>query len=113
MTVYLIHFKAPIGDQEPPAGRKMQQATHYLGSASDVIRRMAEHAAGRGARLLAVARERNVPWELVRCWDGGRLAERRLKRWKKARLLCPICTPRLRRRRARRRFSFEPEAMAC
>jgi len=46
-TVYLLHFDQPY-----------KHARHYVGWASNVRRRLAEHEAGRGARLLAVVRER-------------------------------------------------------
>ena len=43
---------------------------HYLGWAEDVDARLADHAAGRGARLTQVALERGIGWRLVRTWAG-------------------------------------------
>ena len=34
--------------------------------------RLAEHEAGRGARLLAVVRAAGIGWQLARPWPGGR-----------------------------------------
>ncbi len=43
-TVYLLHLERPY-----------QHAKHYTGWTQDLAARLAEHAAGRGARLLEVA----------------------------------------------------------
>jgi hypothetical protein len=40
--------------------------------ARNVKRRLAEHEAGRGARLLAVVRDAGIGWQLARMWPGGR-----------------------------------------
>ncbi len=77
---YLLHFDAPY-----------RHARHYLGSTSDLEARLAEHAAGRGARLLEVITAAGISWELARTWPGGRVDERRLKRQKSAPRLCPVC----------------------
>lgn len=88
MTVYLLHFERPY-----PNGRQPQ---HYLGYAADLDVRLAQHRAGRGARLIAVIRERGIAWRVARVWPGGdRGLERRLKGWKKSRRLCPDCRPSL------------------
>lgn len=71
MTVYLIHFHS-----------KLHHAQHYLGWTNDLERRVQEHRDGAGSRLMEVARV----WP-----EGDRDLERRLKRWHKARTLCPIC----------------------
>ena len=42
-TIYLLHFSAKVADH----------AGHYLGWASDLDSRLAQHAAGTGARLTA------------------------------------------------------------
>ena len=69
-TVYLLHFDQPY-----------KHARHYVGwTARNVKRRLAEHEAGRGARLLAVVREAGIGWQLARLWPGGRARERQLKR---------------------------------
>ncbi len=53
-TVYLLHFQRPY-----------RHARHYLGWASDLPARLAEHAAGRGARLLAVIQAAGIGWTLA------------------------------------------------
>jgi hypothetical protein len=89
-TTYLLHFCAPIS----PA----HTCQHYLGwTPGSVAARLAEHAAGRGARLTQVALERGIGWRLVRTWAGEtRQDERRRKRGAHGARLCPVC-------RARRR----------
>lgn len=84
-TVYLIHFLTPLA-----------HARHYLGytQAESVDQRMERHLNGTGARLLQVARERGVKFEIVRTWEGeGRTFERKLKNRKNAPKLCPVCNP--------------------
>lgn len=80
---YLLHFRQPIS----PA----HTAQHYLGWAEDIERRIAEHRAGRGARLTQVAKERGIDFVVVRTWEGDRSLERKLKSRKEAPRLCPIC----------------------
>ena len=82
-TVYLLHFDSPIS----PA----HTAQHYLGSCTDLRQRLADHRAGRGARLTQVAKERGIGFIVAATWPGGRQEERRLKRRKDGRRLCPIC----------------------
>ncbi len=81
-TVYLIHLATP-----------MAHAKHYIGYAQDVLARLAEHRAGTGARLLAVAGQRGIGFELVRMWPGDRTFERKMKNRKNAPRYCPICNP--------------------
>jgi predicted GIY-YIG superfamily endonuclease len=85
MAVYLLHFSRPY-----------KHARHYTGTAKNVQARLRQHAAGRGARLLAVARAAGITWELARVWPGGRERERQLKRQGGASRHCPLCgvTPR-------------------
>lgn len=85
-TVYLLHFDQPYG-----------HARHYLGWTLDLDARLAEHAAGRGARLLAVAQAAGVTWQLARTWQGGRARERQLKNQGGASRRCPLCGVRPRR----------------
>ncbi|WP_218061857.1 hypothetical protein, partial [Planobispora rosea] len=84
-TVYLLHFAQPY-----------RHARHYTGQTSDLAGRLAEHAAGHGARLLAVVREAGITWSLARTWTGDRTRERALKRQGGASRRCPLCgiTPR-------------------
>ncbi|WP_063721688.1 hypothetical protein [Nocardia vinacea] len=84
-TVYLLHFERPY-----------RHAKHYTGWTTDLDSRLAEHRAGRGARLLAVIKEAGIGWSLARTWDGNRGRERQLKREGGATRRCPMCgvTPR-------------------
>jgi len=80
-TVYLIHLHAPIA-----------HAQHYIGWTRYFKERIAHHRNGTGARLLAEAVRRKIPFDVVRKWtnaDGN--FERKLKKQKNARLLCPEC----------------------
>jgi hypothetical protein len=79
-TVYLLHFE-----------RAIAHARHYMGWSCFVEARLADHAAGRGARLPQVFRERGISGRCVRQWKGGRDLERRLKRQKQGPKLCPVC----------------------
>ena len=84
-TVYLLHFDRPYA-----------HAGHYTGWTTDLTARLAEHAAGHGARLPAVVRSAGIGWRLARTWTGGRAVERALKRQGGASRRCPLCgvTPR-------------------
>jgi len=79
-TVYLLHFDQPY-----------KHARHYVGWASNVKRRLAEHEAGRGARLLAVVRAAGIGWQLARLWPGSRARERQIKRQGGHARHCPLC----------------------
>lgn len=79
-VVYLLHF-----DQA------YQHARHYTGWTEDLPARLAEHAAGRGARLLQVVNGAGISWELARTWPGTRRRERALKRQGGASRRCPFC----------------------
>ena len=81
--VYLLHFSRPY-----------HHARHYLGSTHDLDARLADHQAGRGARLLEVVVAVGISFEVARTWPGGRKEERRLKRRKASPRMCPICSPR-------------------
>ena len=47
--------------------------------------RLTDHRNGQAARLTEVAKERGIPFILVRVWAGGRCTEKRLKRRKNGR----------------------------
>lgn len=80
-VAYLLHFSKPY-----------KHARHYTGWAIDLDARLALHAAGRGARLLAVVQEAGITWDLARTWPGAtRAHERSLKRRGGARRYCPMC----------------------
>lgn len=83
MTVYLLHFETPI-----------KHAKHYLGSAKDLNKRLEQHRTGRGARLLAVAKDLGINFKVSRVWhcqDGKRDLEKKLKARKNSPCLCPFC----------------------
>lgn len=80
MTVYLLHFR-----------ERHRHAGHYIGSAVDLDARLAEHKAGRGARLLAVVKDAGITWTLARTWPGGRARERQIKNQGGASRRCPMC----------------------
>jgi predicted GIY-YIG superfamily endonuclease len=80
-TVYLFHF-----DQ------RYEHAGHYTGWAEDLDHRVAEHLAGRGARLIEVITQSGISFRLARTWPGvTRARERQLKRQGGASRHCPIC----------------------
>lgn len=81
--VYLIHLSEPIG-----------HARHYIGFALDHVKRLEDHRASRGGRLLTVANTRGISYEVVRVWSpADRRFERRAKNRSAAPLLCPVCNP--------------------
>ena len=82
-TVYLLHFSAPY-----------KHALHYTGWTDDLAARLAVHAAGRGARLLAVAKAAGITFAVARTRPGTRADERAIKHAGGARRYCPLCTPR-------------------
>lgn len=83
-TVYLLCFSAPY-----------RHARHYVGFATDLEARLAEHRAGRGARLIQVITAAGIEFTLARTWEGDRTLERRLKNGHNAPArLCPICRER-------------------
>jgi predicted GIY-YIG superfamily endonuclease len=79
-TCYLLHFSEPY-----------QHARHHSGTAADLPARLAEHEAGRGSRLLQVAKAAGITWTLARTWPGGRQRERQLKNQGGASRRCPEC----------------------
>lgn len=83
MAVYLLHFSAPISPNHT--------TQHYLGWAPDLDERIREHRQGKGSRLTKVAVERRIGFRLAEVWQGNRSLERRLKAYKNAPRLCPIC----------------------
>lgn len=80
--VYLIHFEKKLG-----------HAQHYIGYAADdkFENRIKCHKKGCGSRILNAANKAGINWEVVRTWKGDRKLERKLKNWKKASQLCPVC----------------------
>jgi predicted GIY-YIG superfamily endonuclease len=88
MACYLLHFDRPY-----PAGRRPQ---HYLGYARNVAARVAQHASGTsGAKLPTVMHAAGIGFTVARVWPAGDVRlERRLHRWNKSRVLCPVCRSR-------------------
>jgi predicted GIY-YIG superfamily endonuclease len=81
--VYLIHFD-----------KAFKHARHYLGKTADLRQRLADHRAGKGARLLAVLKQKGIGWRVVRTWErADKGLERRLKSLHRAEL-CPRCSGR-------------------
>lgn len=84
--VYLIHLERGLVESH--------SSTHYIGWAGPdgLWERIEAHAAGTGSPLLRAANERLIAWRVVRVWRGAdRHFERRLKRRRKAKRLCPVC----------------------
>jgi predicted GIY-YIG superfamily endonuclease len=80
-TVYLLHFDTPYA-----------HAKHYTGWSDDLPTRLAEHEAGRGARLTEVAHQAGIHFLLARTWPGTtRAFERSLKNRGGAARHCPAC----------------------
>jgi hypothetical protein len=89
-VVYTLHFDPPY--KPGPDAPRYKQAAHYTGTALEarLAERLAEHEAGRGARLTQVQREAGGTWRVASVEPGGHLLERRLKQHGAARR-CPIC----------------------
>lgn len=89
---YLIHFDEPVG------GSKAQ---HYLGYASDLRRRIAQHRTNKGSAITARANKLGISWRVVRVWRDADLdAEQALKAML-PKNLCPYCNKRVARKKAR------------
>jgi predicted GIY-YIG superfamily endonuclease len=83
MAVYLIHISG-----------KVSHAQHYIGYTTDIARRYREHDKGGrlASPLLRAAKAMGYTLSLARVWpEGDRNFERKLKNYKKARCMCPIC----------------------
>ena len=91
-SVYLVCFDSELGAPDNPKGKAGHSQHHYRGWAEDVELRMAEHRAGRSARILAACVEQSIAFGVV--WAGAgvdRNFERRLKRQHNAWRHCPRC----------------------
>jgi predicted GIY-YIG superfamily endonuclease len=82
--IYLAHFDEPIG------GEGRNGAQHYTGWALDLDRRIEEHRAGRGARIMTALKDRGIGFRVAKVEPGDRNRERQLKNHGAARR-CPIC----------------------
>lgn len=90
--VYLCCFR---NADAPDVPARYKHAAHYLGfvagDESELNARLADHRAGRGARLLEVIRDAGMTFKLTRTWTGvTRSFERTLKNNGGGRL-CPEC----------------------
>lgn len=81
-TVYLIHFERPV-----------RHAQHYIGwTGLELLdTRIERHRAGNGSKLMAHVEGLGIGWSVARTWEGDRGMERRLKKRRNARELCPVC----------------------
>jgi len=87
-VVYTLHFDPPYSPSADAPAYKT--AGHYTGWAADLDSRLAEHEAGRGARLTQVQRAAGGSWRLASAEPGTRTRERQLKQHSAARR-CQIC----------------------
>lgn len=83
--VYLLHFDAPY-----------KGAQHYLGSTTDLGKRIARHQSGDGSKLMkAVVEVAGIKFQVSRIWlrpnGDGRQYERMLKGRHNHKSLCPLC----------------------
>lgn len=86
-VVYLLHFNRPIGN--PANTRALAQ--HYTGWTPDLLHRIAEHKAGRGAAITRAAVDQGIDWEVFVLGYGDWRLEQQVKAIKNNRRLCPIC----------------------
>jgi len=82
--VYLLHFQ-----------KNMHGAQHYIGFSGNIEERLRLHRKGQSqVALTRAVSALGIEIHLVRIWEGkDRNFERRLKNFKNARRLCPICNP--------------------
>lgn len=81
--IYLLHFERPLRGG----------AQHYVGTTSRPVEaRLAEHRAGRGARLTKRAAKEGVGMVVAGTWPGSRALELRMSRGGHLRALCSICS---------------------
>jgi putative endonuclease len=95
--LYILCFERPVGN----VLNRRAQASHYLGYATDVRARVAQHAAGRGQALTSAAVELGIGWQVF-YRTGTPALERHLKaHCKNTPRLCPHCA-------RRPRLGFQP-----
>lgn len=78
---YLIHFDEPIGNSQ-----------HYLGYASDLRVRIAQHRSGKAAKLTTIAKSRGISWRVVRVWGNADVSAEKYLKGLGASNLCPHCS---------------------
>ncbi len=87
--VYLVCLDRPIGDLDNPHGH----ASHYIGWAVDHLDRDKVHRTGNGCAMLRWCVANGVDFHVTRVWENvTRDFERKLKRFKNAKKLCPDCS---------------------
>lgn len=84
-AVYLIHLHGQI-----------HHAKHYMGATNDLENRLSCHAAGKGSRLLEVAKAHGIKWVVVRLWlipekVSPFIVENRIKKQRNGMKFCPRC----------------------
>ena len=86
--VYILHLKRKF-----PTG----PAQHYVGFApyhygkSTLAKRLGEHAAGKGAKMLAAALRYNIDWEPALVIHANQAVETLIKKMHHTSRICPIC----------------------
>ena len=90
MTVHRLHRDATVGNER-------HQAQHYIGFSENghtLSARIDHHRKGTsGASIMHALKERGIGFVLARTFKGAsRSFERRLKKTKKVRVYCPICS---------------------
>lgn len=88
--IYLVHLDEGMVVRTEPNGRVVH-ALHYIGWTADHDRRLAEHSAGRGSSFMAEVERREIPWRVVKMWEGSRTDERKIKNRKESTRFCPVC----------------------
>ena len=82
--VYLLHYKMPL-----------YHSQHYLGSTSNLTNRIKLHRNGQSRAHLPLAFYKlNIDFVISKTWAGDFQLEKKLKKVKNNRKLCPICSTR-------------------
>jgi predicted GIY-YIG superfamily endonuclease len=81
MAVYILHFDSPY-----------HHARHYVGYTKNTDKRLAQHKAGSGARLMEVITQAGIGFQLAKVWKSKtRKFERYIKNSHNTARFCPIC----------------------
>lgn len=81
-TVYVLHFARPLA-----------HARHYIGWTQNLPKRLAQHRAGYGGRLMACVSASGISYDVVHTEAGDRNRERQMKnRSSAARRRCWVCS---------------------
>lgn len=84
--VYLFHFHERLGNPDNPRA----QASHYVGFAVDLAERLAVQVAGRGAKIVRAAVERQIAFDIF-SWPAPLAVEKLIKEHKRTGDFCPTC----------------------